>query len=544
MRLRGALAAVVAVAALGGCSHFGPGGSTGAQGAGPIAGTLRFAGLDDVASLNPLLREQAAGTDIDMLVFGFFFNLDDKMRFVPELATQVPSYANGGISPDGLTITYHLRKSVKWQDGASFTARDVVFTVGAILNPRNNVAARVGWDDIASVDAVSDWEVRFHLKKIYAPAISTFFCESGLYPVLPAHVLARYPDINHVPFNTHPIGTGPFKFVQWVPGDRIELAASENYWRGRPKLDRIVYKIVPDAGEIVDALKTRQVDAWFRAPPDFYGRLHDLGGYRVFASPSLAYAHLDLNQRNPAFDDVRVRQAINYSIDKRAIIREALHGLADPAASDISPLSWAFEPHTMRYSYDPGKARELLAQAGWVPGPDGVLEKDNKRLAFSLSAVSGAATAQAIENMLQQQLTRAGFAVTIKNYPGDRFFAPYAQGGVLYRGQYDAALFSWVAGVDPDDSSEYMCEQIPPAGQNDLYWCDSTLGAAERAALSTYDRPERKKYYAITQAELASQSVTVFLYFARQVSVVTPVLRGYAPAPAISNTWNAWEWST
>lgn len=540
--LLAAACALLAVAcALSACAHTGGGTSSIAPTV--IHGELRYADLEEVRGLNPLLRTQASGTDLDMLVFGFFFNLDDKMRYVPELATEVPTYANGGISKDGRTLTYRLRRGVKWQDGAPFTSRDVVFTTQAILNPRNNVASRAGWDDIESVRAIGADRVQFRLKKIYAPAVATFFSESGLYPVLPAHLLERYPDINHVPFNDRPIGTGPFRLVKWVRGDRIELAANPSYWRGRPKLDGIVAKFVPTEAAILAQLKEHEVDAWFRPPASRYSELQDLRVYRVLVAPSLVYAHLDLDQRNPIFNDVRVRRAINYALDKKAIVDRAAGGLADLAATDVSPLSWAYDPHAERYPHDPRRARVLLAEAGWTAGSGGTLEKDGKPLAFAISAVSGAPVSQAIEDLIRQQLREVGIDASVKNYPSGPFFASFGDGGILYRGKYDAALFSWVAGVDPDDSSEYMCDEIPPAGQNDMYWCDPALDAAERGALSTYARETRKKYYAITQEELAAQSATIFLYFARQVFVVSPQLRGFIPAPATSSYWNTWEWS-
>ena len=262
----------LALFALASCSKISQ--STVAPNAGhSIPGTLRYADIEEPISFNPLLRTIAVATDMDMFIFGFFYNFDDKMRFVPELATVVPTLENGGISKDGLTITYHLRRGVKWHDGAPFTSHDVVFTVHAILNPDNNLSLRTGWDQIGSVEALDDHTVRFHLKRIYAPAISTYFAEGGLYPVLPAHLLEKYPNINQVPFNSDPIGTGPFKFVKWVHGDRVELAANPDYWRGPPKLKRIIYKVIPNDVTILNQLRTHEIDAWFRAAVSLYPQI-------------------------------------------------------------------------------------------------------------------------------------------------------------------------------------------------------------------------------------------------------------------------------
>ena len=518
-------------------------GKHGATG-GTIPGTLRYADIEEPISLNPLLRLDAVGTDLDMFVFGFFFNLDDKMRWVPELATEVPTYENGGISKDGLTLTYHLRRGVKWHDGVPFTARDVIFSVHAIQNPANNMQSRSGWEHVKSVDAPDEYTVRLHLDKIYAPAIATYFSESGLYPILPAHLLEKYPNLNQVPFNSHQIGTGPFRFVKWVHGDRIELEANPDYWRGAPKLKRIIYKVIPNDNTIITQLKTHEVDAQFRAPSSLYPVIQGLPafGYRVQLQPSMVFSHLDLNQKNPVFDDLRVRQAIAYAIDRRKILHDITHGVHIPGYANQATLSWSYEPDVVHYDYNPDKARQLLDEAGWKVGPDGVRVKDGQRLAFNLAAAAGGATGEATEVLMQEEFKNVGIAATVKNYPTVVYFAGYQQNGVLQHGLYDAALFAWVAGVDPDDESLYASYRIPPAGQNNLWWVDPAIDQAEKGALSSYDQNVRKHYYSIIQKEVAAQAVTIILYYQRQIYITSTNLKNFKPAPATSSNWNSWEW--
>ena len=535
------LALIAAFAVAAGCSSSAPSGRTPPSGAQAQPHVLRLLAVGDISGANPLARSSAAGTDLDLLVYGYFFELDDKLRYVPDLATEVPSRENGGISADGLTLTYHLRKGVKWQDGTPFTARDVVFTTDAIMKTPHAAAAG-GWNDIASVEAVGDDAVRFHLKKLYAPAISTFFCESGQYPVLSAHALAKVADISTARFD-HPVGTGPFEIVRWTAGKSIVLAANPSYWRGKPKLDGVEYLIVPDQAAALAMLQDRQADAWLRAPSALYDELKRIPGYRVQASPTLSYAHLDLNQESRQLDDLRVRRAIGYAIDRDAVAAKVGGAGADPAWSDISPLSWAYDDKTKQPKPDPARARALLKSAGWMPAPGNTLRKDGQTLAFALSTAADSPTAQAIEALLQQELRGIGIEATTKDYPSPQFFASIGAGGIVQSGKYDAALFSWTAGADPDDSAEYVCDQIPPKGQNDLYWCDDKMDAAERGALSTYDRTVRKRYYSVTQAELASQAATIVLYFERQATVTSADMRGFVPAPSTSNNWNSWEWS-
>jgi len=533
------LAAALAAAA--GCSSSTPSGNASSTSAKPPQHVLRLVTVGDIDGLNPLLRTQALGTDVDLLVYGYFFELDDKMRYVPDLATEVPSRENGGISADGLTLTYHLRKGVKWQDNVPFTARDVVFTANAIIKAGNAISSPTGWDDISSVEAVGDDEVRFHLKKLYAPAISTFFCESGLYPVLPAHVLDKYSDITRAPFD-HPIGTGPFKLVRWTRGQSIELQANPSYWRGRPKLDGVEYFVAPTDDAAVSILTDGNADGWLRAPSALFDRLKGLRGFHVDSAPSLSYTHLDLNQENRVLDDANVRKAIALTIDRDDLVSKVGGAGADPAWTDVSPLSWAYDKGKQPKP-DPARARELLRSAGWLPGPGNTLRKGGQTLAFDLSTASDSPGAKAIEAQLQQELRGVGIETTTKDYPSGQLLAPYGTGGIVFSGKYDAALFSWTAGADPDDSAEYLCDQTPPKGQNDMYWCDDKLDAAERGALSTYDRTVRKRYYSVIQNELTTQAATIVLYFERQAFVTPADMRGFAPAPSTSNNWNSWEWS-
>jgi peptide/nickel transport system substrate-binding protein len=196
------------------------------------------------------------------------------------------------------------------------------------------------------------------------------------------------------------------------------------------------------------------------------------------------------------------------------------------------------------YGFDPAKARALLSDAGWTPGPDGILTKAGQRLTFNLSAVTGGATGEATVQIVQSQLKAIGIDAKIKNYPAELFFAPGQSGGILQSGKYDVGFFSWVAPADPDgDYSIYACNEFPPAGQNNLFWCDPTLTRALDAGRSTYDLGERKKAYGIVQSEIASQSVTIVMWFQRQIFVTLPHFHGFVPAPATTSNWNTWEWS-
>ncbi len=192
-------------------------------------------------TLNPILTTSNSETFVTDLLFAKLVTLDAQQRHVPDLAADVPTLANGGISHDGLTIIYHLRKNAKWTDGRSVTSADVKFTYQQIMNPVNNVASRHGYDMIGSLDTPGPYTVVLHMKQVFPPIIDYFFGESDEpYDILPAHAFAHVSNFNTMPFNAEPTVTdGPYRFARWIRGDRIVLTANDDYFRGAPKIKQL-----------------------------------------------------------------------------------------------------------------------------------------------------------------------------------------------------------------------------------------------------------------------------------------------------------------
>ncbi len=537
----GAAVALLLVAA---CTKVGTTSSASAGNPWTEHGVLRVANLGEPDNLNPLIGNQQIDSDLSMLWSGYFYNLDDRNQFVPELATEFPTLSNGGISRDGRTIVYHLRKGVKWQDGAPFTAGDVVFTWRAIMSDRNNVSSRVGYDVIATIVERDPYTIAVRLKHPWSPFVATFFTMSGdPYPVLPKHLLAQYPDLNRIPFNSQPVGTGPFIIDRWQRGQKMVFRANPNYWRGRPKLDRIEYTAIADENTILTQLQAHEIDLEWNAPVSQYPSLQKLTGYRLTLTPFTQYSQLGLNLRTPALANVQVRRALAYATDIDAYIQKITHGVQIRAASDQPEYSWAYARNLPRYDFDPQKARALLDAAGWRVGTDGIREKEGRRLQLVAANVAGSSNGNAIFVLLQRDWRDVGVDLTIKNYVSSLFFSAYNAGGILQTGKFDVAFFSWVNGADPDDSTQFMCDQMPPAGQNIYHFCDETLDAAEHVALNSYDIAVRKRAYAAIQYRLVDREPLVLMWFARRIDVFNSDLRGFRPAHTVTDLWNSWEWS-
>jgi peptide/nickel transport system substrate-binding protein len=503
---------------------------------------LRLATISTPNTLNPILSTQL----IESLAQGFAFDpliaTDPEGRDVPILASAVPTLENGGIGRDGLTITYHLRRGVRWQDGAPFTSHDVQFTYRAIMNPKTNVTTRHGWDVIARVDTPDKYTVVFTLKRPFAPAVHTFFAHSdATYFILPAHLLEKYPDLNRVPFNSQPVGTGPFKVVRWVRGDHIDYVANDDYFLGKPKLRRIVYHFVPDENTLANQLRAHELDWFAVATPRVYPQLQAVAGIDVRLVSLNANDAIMFNTQAPPFDDARVRRAVGLAIDKPQLVREATYNTTVAATEDLPPQLWAFDPHAGTAKRDLPAARALLDAAGWRTGADGMRAKLGRRLTMSLAFRSDSATDRSRSVLVGSMLKDAGFEVDLKGYTTAKLYAGPGS-GILADGKFQAGLQTWYSGTDPDDSTQLTCNEVAPRGFNWARYCNPAMDAAQRDALSHYDRATRKRAYSKIEHLLARDAPFVYLWWPRQIEAINTDLRAFRPNGIVEN-WNAWEWS-
>ncbi len=499
--------------------------------------------MSEPDNMNTLLGEQQIEIDLSMFWGGYLFNWNDQNEFEPELATEVPTTKNGDISKDGLAITYHLRKGVHWQDGPLFNADDVIFTWHAVMNPRNNVQTRSGYDLIKAIDKKDDYTIVVHLKERYSPFIASFFSMSSTaYAMLPKHLLARYPDLNHVAFNSKPVGTGPFIVKEWKKGEIIRMVANPNYWRGAPKLQQVDYKIIPDETTILTQLRTHEADMEYNAPASQTPSYGSITGVNIYKTPFTQYRMIAMNMTNPILADVRVRQALTYAVDQQELINTVSHGVNIKGDSDQPPFLWAHADGLKQYSHDPQQSAALLDQAGWKLGSDKLRYKNGQKLSLEMSGATGSAETRNLEAIVQREWRDVGVEGVVKNYNTALFFANYGAGGILQTGKFDTGFYSWINGVDPDDATLFMCNQFPPKGQNNFHLCSHDLDAAERIALTEYDQDKRKAAYDRVQHILAEQQPLMIVWWVRRQDIVNSDLKNYKPAHAVTTFWNTWEW--
>lgn len=506
-----------------------------------VPGVLRIETTFVPDTLNPVTGQESIDTDVSMFWAGHLFNWSDQRQLVPELATEVPTVGNGGISRDGRTIVYHLRRGVTWQDGAPFDASDILFTWRAIMNPRNDIPVRQGYDEIQRIDTPDRYTLVVHLRRPYAPFVTTFFSMSSTsYAVLPRHVLAQRSSIDDPNFDRLPIGTGPFRVVE-NDATHVRLVANPHYWRGSPKLNEVDFRWQPNGEKVLADLKAHRIDFYYGAYENQEPSLHGILGTTIYLYPFNSFTDIGFNVTSPLVSDKRVRQALASAIDRSSLLTRIGNGVNVSSDTDQAPFSWARDRDVKKYRFDPAAARALLSAAGWAPGADGIRRKNGRSLRLTLDTEY--TSSGYLERQILHDWRAVGVDAVVHIVKAEQLDAPAAQGGIEARGAFDVLLEGWANGVDPDDSTQFECAMQPPAGWNIYRYCNPALDAAEESELSTYDQRARRADFARIQQILAEDVPIIVLSFQQQQDVVNIDLRNYRPTTAVTPFWNPWQLS-
>ncbi len=512
------------------CSKAAQTGEGGRANSWTIPHTLRYANAEDISTLNTLLNQQATLGYLSSMTAAYLIKWDAHNLPYPELATQVPSKANGGISQDGLTITYHLRKGLKWSDGAPLNADDVVFTYHEVMNPANNITSRSGWDLITKVDEPDKYTVAFHLRKPYSPFIVTFFSSAGGNPsILPKHLLAQYPNINSVAFNALPVGAGPFKYKEWVRAQKVVMVPNPYYFRGQPKLTEVDFEIVPSRDTVLAQIQGHELDMWTNVPGAYFDRVSNLDGYTAMHQPSYTWGHLDFNLTHPGVSDPVVRRAIELATDRVALNQKFQHGIQTVQETPASKAAPYYDSNIPLVPFNIAKANAMLDAAGWKRGADGIRAKNGVKLNLTMVEQTGAVNVDHEIEFFRSTWQQIGVGINVHQYPAPMLFAPYGDGGILYNGKWDVILFNWIGDPIGDYSPLFACNQVPPKGQNDVHWCNPAANAAIQAIFGHYDQAQRNTDDRVVLEQLAKDLPEIVLYSVSDLYVYNKDLKGFHP---------------
>jgi len=514
--------------------------------------TLIIVQQHEPMSLNPALENGNVSMELGLLLFQYLVKFNDRGRLIGDAAITVPTLANGGISRDGLTVTYYLRPHLRFSDGVPLTARDCVYSVNVINDPHNNVQSRYGYDDIARAEAPNDRTLVLHLRRPFAPLLTLVFAPQG-FPIFPQHVLAKYPNFNSIPFDEQPVGSGPYRVTQWLRGDQLRLERNPYYGSGEAKIPYITIRFAADSSTAVNELRTGEADMLYndQSPSDFelLGRMPTI---ITTSTPVSGVGSIIFNTQDPLTSDPRVRRALSMAIDIRSLIAKTYRGAFPSSTAGRGLFIWAYDPRVYTdVPYDPAGANRLLDQTGWRRGPDGIRHKivvdTNGRRSDSfldlLFIIQSNTPGDAIiGNQVAAYERTVGANVTLKQFEVTQFVAPVNLGGPVYGGKFQMALYPFTNGDDPDTTDQFACKNVPPNGYNKSRICDPRIDILLAQGRTTFDPAKRKAIYTQLQRILRTEMPLMLMYQMRQINAYTNQLHGQTTSLS-GAFWNTTNWS-
>ena len=495
---------------------------------GPAYGDLLIdASIGDASTLIPPLASDAASHGVAGLIYNGLVKYDGDLNLVGDLAE------SWNISPDGLVITFKLRRGVKWHDGAPFTAHDVMFTYQTMVDPKTPTAYGEDYKQVKKAEVLDDYTFRVTYPKPFAPALG-----SWTLAILPKHLLAGR-DITQSPLARQPVGTGPFKFQEWHTGDKIFLSYNPDYFEGRPYLNGYIYLVKPDLATMFLELKGGNIDRMGLTPLQYerqtaYDKFHRL--FNKYKYVSFSYTYLGYNLEDPRFADRRVRQALTHAINKQEIVEGVLLGLGQEATGPYKPGTWFSNPDVSKFPYDPEKAKTLLAEAGWRPNAQGILEKDGKPFEFTILTNQGNDLRVRTGEIIQRRLREIGIVVKLRTVEWAAFLKEF-----IDKGRFEAVLLGWTTGQDPDLYDIWHSSKTKPGELNFIHYNNPEVDRLLEEGRHTFDREKRRQAYFRFQEIIAEDQPYTFLFVPDALPAVHKRFRGIKPAPAGIN-YNFPKW--
>jgi peptide/nickel transport system substrate-binding protein len=490
--------------------------------------TIVLGSIGDASSMIPNITGDSASHEIGGFLYNGLVKYDKDYNIVGDLAE------SWEISDDELSITFHLRKGVRWHDGKELTAHDVLFTYRFMIDPKTPTPYAGDFLLVKKVAIPDRYTFRVRYEKPFAPALISW----GMW-ILPQHLLEGK-DVRNSPLNRHPVGTGPYVFRQWKTGEKIELEANPNYFEGRPCIQKILYRIIPDSATLFLELKAGGVD-WTGLSPMQYQRQTDTEefreNFRKYKYLASGYTYLGFNLKDRRFQDKRVRQALAYAIDKEEIIKVVLLGLGVEATGPYKPDTWVYNPRVKRYPYDPDRARKLLAEAGWKDlDGDGIVEKDGMPFRFTILSNQGNDERKMTAEVIQKRLRRVGVQVDIRIAEWASFINFF-----IKNRRFETVLLGWSTGQDPDLYEIWHSSKTLPDEFNFISYKNPEVDRLIEEGRHTFNKDRRKACYDRIQEILAEDAPYLFLYTPLSLPVIHARFKGIEPAPAgISYNFIRW----
>jgi peptide/nickel transport system substrate-binding protein len=468
--------------------------------------TLVVGLIGDADSLNPLTLETKNAQDIADLLFLTLTHINPDYSSAPSLAE------SWEFSEDHRELTFHLRADVYWHDGVKTTAHDVCFTLRQQQNPNTGYSNIKDKQYIQKCEVLDDFTARFIFDQAYPYQL--WDVVSG--HITPKHILEEVPDGEMVraDFNRSPVGNGPFRFKEWKAQQYIELEANEGFFAGRPPLDRILFKVIPDQENLVIQLKSGQIDLMERVPPRFFQELSQEEDLVAHIYPSRSYTYIGWNLLNPLFESRKIRHALTLAINRQEIIDSLLLEFGDISEGPVLPILWAYNPNLPDFSYNPEKAKQYLAEEGWKDTDgDGWLDKEGQRFSFTLKTNKGNQIREDITVLVQDMLKQVGIEVK----PNILEWTILVSDST--KKDFEGILMGWSADLKVDMTTLWHSESIPDKF-NFVSYSNPEFDLLNDAAVMEMDEEKARQMWWRAQEMIVEDQPYTFVYTPKELTFV------------------------
>jgi len=492
-------------------------------------GRIVMATIGEPSNLIPPLSTDAPSHEVANLLYV------SPLRYDKNIQLECMAAERYEVDDGGKLLKFWLRPGIRWTDGVELTAEDVEFTYKLMIDPKTPTAYAEDYKQIQSFTVTGKYSFEVRYAEPFARSLVTW---AG--SILPKHLLAGQ-DLMNTKYAREPVGAGPYKLKSWEAGRRVVLEANPDYFEGRPYIDQVVYRIIPDTSTMFLELKAGGLDLMDLTPQQY---LYQTKGptwdadWQKYKYLDFAYTYLAYNLRRPLFADVRVRQALARAINKQDIIKGALLGLGMPTIGPYKPGTWVYDTTIKDYAYDPAAAKAELAAAGWTDrNGDGILEDASGRL-FVFTILTNQGNDQRVKaaTIIQSELAALGIKVDIRTVEWASFIKEFVE-----KGNFDALILGWTITQDPDAYDVWHSSRAVPGGLNFIDYKNPEVDALLERGRHTVDQAKRKKIYDAFQQILHRDQPYLFLYAPYALPILSARIQNVVPAPAgISYNFTKW----
>lgn len=466
----------------------------------------------DIKDLAPVLLTNAVSTTVSAQIHEALVTYEGNYVLTEALATE------WSVSDDGLAWTFKLRPDVKWHDGEDFTSADVKYTYELVLDPDTKSLRRNNYIMIESIDTPDPLTVVFNLNQPHGPFLDKM---TGIM-IMAEHLQAEDLLEN---YNLNPVGTGAFVFSEWVPDDHVTLTANENYWNGKPAIETLTFKPIPEPSVRAMALAKGEVNYASNLTAEDFASLQSDKNVQAYSIPQLRFAYLGQNNQNPLFKDLKVRQAMAHAVDTDTLISDIMQGGAEPSVGPIAAISEWHNPNVKQYEYDPEISKQLLAEAGWQVGADGIAVKNGQRLSFTTRLSSGDEQMKNQAVLLQNWLKAVGIEMKLEFLDTSLFY------DYLDARDYEGMMLSMGPSPDPDQFNYWHSSSIN-SGFNDWCYSNSEVDQLLEQGRVESDPAKRKVIYDRFQEIMAEDVAAIWLYHPNALAAISAGFTGMDATPA------------